>query len=237
MRHHRTVMASLSLVALMLVSAIPSPRGDAATLDVIGFSEDGRFLAFEQHGEIEARPAYWSEFYFIEVARNAWAAPPVRFADAQMLPDSVRAHSRRRAQPLLDSLGIRTGNRGQHLLSHRFTDTGVDPHKAQFVIGTPPRIGKFFESFDLTLTPWDAGSMCGDFGTAKLFRLTLRPQHGEEIILQEDVRLPKSRGCPLDYRIQDVYLYNRTLAVFLNMMLPGWEGHDMRYLVVTGAVD
>ncbi|EIJ42603.1 putative secreted protein [Beggiatoa alba B18LD] len=55
------------------------------------------------------------------------------------------------------------------------------------------------------------------------------------VILQADKKIPETRGCPLAYRIQDVYIYNgEYIAVFINIFSPGFEGQNMRYIVVTG---
>jgi hypothetical protein len=52
--------------------------------------------------------------------------------------------------------------------------------------------------------------------------------------LQKDAALPASRGCPISYSMQYVYLYKDNVAVFVNYLTTGFEGPDMRYLVVTG---
>ena len=46
--------------------------------------------------------------------------------------------------------------------------------------------------------------------------------------------LPESRNCPHTYSIQNVYVYENRVAVFLNVYTTGFEGPDMRFLAVTG---
>jgi hypothetical protein len=77
-------------------------------------------------------------------------------------------------------------------------------------------------------------------GSPKMFKLTLSYNEGQTQVLQEDKRLPPTRGCPLNYRIQDVYMYEyekkQYIAILLNVISAGFEGQDMRYLAVTALI-
>ncbi len=53
-------------------------------------------------------------------------------------------------------------------------------------------------------------------------------------ILQQDKKLPRSRGYVLGYGIQSVYVFKKHVAVFLSYSVPGFEGADVRQMVVTG---
>ena len=65
--------------------------------------------------------------------------------------------------------------------------------------------------------------------------LTLKDKKAETTtVLQRDATLPPSRGCPINYGMQYVYLYKTNIAVFLDYYTTGFEGPDMRYLVATG---
>ena len=73
----------------------------------------------------------------------------------------------------------------------------------------------------------------------KIFMLDLSVYDRERqrtISLQKDASLPASRGCPINYAIQHVYLYEDYIAVFINTYHMGFEGPDMRYMVVTGKI-
>ncbi len=209
--------------------------GDAAELEVIGFSEDGKYLAYETFGLIEGGPVYWSQILLIDVERNSWAAPPVQwFAENENISlGQVRDSVRLRADSLLDSFHIVRGNVGRQYVSHLFTDSGVDPHRAQFYTGEK-RTGGYFEEYELVLKEFEAGA-CSEFGAKKKLRLTIKNlMIGRERVLQNDSEVPQSRGCPLAYRIQEVRVFQTRLIVFINVMLPGWEGQSMRFMSVTG---
>jgi predicted secreted protein len=65
--------------------------------------------------------------------------------------------------------------------------------------------------------------------------LSLKDQlKDKSIALQRDMTLPASRGCPIHYAIQHVYIYQNNIAVFINSYTTGFEGPDMRYLGITG---
>ena len=96
-----------------------------------------------------------------------------------------------------------------------------------------PVINKFVLSLKITEGKLKA---CEKGEPTFKFELSLRNDGTEaknERVLHKDPTLPASRGCANSYSIQNVYLYNNRIAVFLNVYLPGFEGKDMRYLVVT----
>ncbi|AUI67625.1 DUF2259 domain-containing protein [Beggiatoa leptomitoformis] len=251
--------------------------GDAATLHFLGFSKDGKYLAFEQYGVTDGNGAAYSSIYPVDVAKNDYVAKPF-VQEGQ--PDAtdpaalsqLRADNLAKAKAKLKELSITEDNQGTHVISHPLSDLGVDPHKVTFALGTP-LAGMLYESFSLTLEEQAGKAECFGFGEAKQFKLTIQPtplpttitemkpleslaeaptisttpetttsdkpviENNETTVttLQADQKIPDTRGCPLAYRIQDVYIYNgEYIAVFLNIFSPGFEGQNMRYIVVTG---
>ncbi len=232
----KTAVTSL---VLLLATATLWPRGDAAELNVLGFSPDGQHFAFESYGVIDGGPVPWAQLTVLRIPDNRWVVRPFYEEDASdVLPvDSLRQRVHLRADSVLREIGITSGNTGAHLISHRFTDTGVDPHHAQFAVGMPG-VGQYHELYDLVLTETEDGT-CENFGPRKRLRLTVQ-RVGAAVpqVLQADTYVPASRGCPVAYRIAEVYLYREQyLVVLLNMMVPGFEGRSMRYLAVSGVLD
>lgn len=76
-------------------------------------------------------------------------------------------------------------------------------------------------------------------GETRGFRLTLSHE-GTTRVLNDDLSLPRSRGCPLRYRIERLVVHRETdrapahFAVIVLMELIGYEGADGRYLAITG---
>jgi predicted secreted protein len=214
--------------------------GDAATLRVIGFSADGKYLAFEQHGVEDGSGFPYANVFFVDVENNSFIAPSVavREENEEALATSMLATARQRAQTALQRLNIIEGNLGAQLIHHPLTDTGVDPHVVKFSL-SPALAGSADQPYEIVLREAEVKEDCYGFGKGRIFELALvNAQTGARKILQKDERLPKARGCPLSYRIQDVFVYDeRYVAVFLNVLKPGFEGHDMRFMVVTGVLE
>jgi len=73
---------------------------------------------------------------------------------------------------------------------------------------------------------------------AMLLELSLKNRENDSFkFLQKDLTLPAARGCAIDYRIQDVYLYKGSIVVFIGVFTRGFEGPDMRYMAVTGKLE
>lgn len=203
--------------------------GDSAELNFIGFSDDGARFAYEQFGVQDGSGFGYSQIFFVDAAKNAWAGPPQGVEDEKGDSlEAVRARARKAAEASLQKFGIQIGNTGDHLLSHPTTDLGVEDRSAKFRLPSAP------EPYELRLeeTPVK-NAVCEDRGQpAALLTVTLTAA-GNVRVLQKDAALPRSRGaCPGGYRVQDVYAFKSTLAVFLNVYTAGFEGPDMRYLAL-----
>jgi predicted secreted protein len=124
------------------------------------------------------------------------------------------------------------------LVSKRFNDIGANAKQVRFSVGTPlanmPNI-----KYKLNLQEQDSNLSCGEVGKAKMLHLTLINEGTKKTkTLQKDNSLPEELGCPLRYRIQDVYVYHEEfVVVFLNLFQAGFEGDSMRYMVVTGTLN
>ncbi len=226
-------------------------HADIPHLDVIGFSPDGRYFAFEQYGFNEGQGVPYSNMYFVDVERNAYVTKPIIHeaknddpkADIETLQARVRNRNRIFSQNIFEDLKLHYPLPGQRVIHHPVTDLGVKNNQVSF---TPdiPFGGLSYDKYDLDLSfkQIDEGKnlSCHGMGKPKIFKLTLTHSGGQQQVLQEDKRLPPSRGCPLNYRIQDVYWYSyqkhNYIAVFINVISAGFEGEDMRYLVVTAEV-
>src|SRR5262245_50164838 len=55
--------------------------GELAALNFIGFSKDGKYLAFEESGEWDSGGALFSNTYFVNVDKNAYSLQPVKIDD------------------------------------------------------------------------------------------------------------------------------------------------------------
>lgn len=218
-----------------------SPRlyaGDIAELNFIGFSDDGDYAAFESYGEHDGSALPYSDIFIIHVAKNRYAVKPIKSNPREVatLPlDQVREQTLKQAQPYLDKFYIVPFNQGNHAISHTLHDLSIDPLSVEFLL-YPPTLDYPKTKYKISLKEIETEESCFGFGKGKKMQLSLFKNEGKKVYpLQHDKKLPKTRGCPLAYRIQDIYIYDsKSMIIFLNMMLVGHEGQNVRYLAVTG---
>jgi predicted secreted protein len=238
----RTLFATIILICASTFTF----AGDFATLNFIGFSKDGRYLAFEEYGTQDGSGFPYSSYYFIDVAKNAFAAKSinVRIDTETATERQARAKAKLQAAASLRKFRIVDRNTGTLVVNRLLTDVsanhfyseGGGDQKINFaeVVGSMYRRG----DYDLTLksrkaTTKDCGYL-GDDRDPQMLELSLYDREQQkDIVLQKDSSLPKARGCPTDYAIQHVYLYEGSIAVFLNTYHMGFEGPDMRYMAIT----
>lgn len=241
MKTTRIWTLSALLVSLLI---LPVKAGDFATLNFIGFSKDGRYLAFEEYGTQDGSGFPYANIYVIDVAKNSFASPSVaiRLEQETATEQMARARAKLRAAAALKRFRIVAGNTGTLLVSRLLTDITAydrkdpgDERKINFaeVIGSMYREG----DYDLILKSSNAEVKDCTYldDPPRKLELLLKDNNADKtLVLQKDPSLPASRGCPMSYEMQRVYVYQNFIAVFLNTYHMGFEGPDMRYMVVTG---
>ncbi len=250
------------LLALTLfVGAGRATAGDGAALNVLGFSPDGRYFAFEQYGIEDGGGDIYSSITVIEVAgdRPVKGTPVTAVMDAdhpeygedpeKRLP-TVRAKAAVDAAPLLQSLNISQpgrmvasapASRARELLDYEPVKTA---QKA--VVGTLPLPKNGFgPDARLVLREFDiALPRCKDLvpsGHPNGFGLTLERKGRPTIHLSRDQTIPEARGCPERYGIAEVHALalpdgSTALAAVIQYFYFAFEGPDRRFLAVTGRV-
>jgi len=236
----------LPLVLFLLFAFAPAAvfAGDYANLNFIGFSKDGKYLAFEEYGTQDGSGYPYANIYFVDVAKNAFAGKPFKVAIEKetATEDAARAKAKNAAAAKMRQLKIVQGNTGTHTVSKLLNEMSLDGKndwesgKVRFA----EIIGSMYRRGDYTLTLNEINTQtkeCEGYGD-DMFRIELTLRNNEENTvktLQKDTTLTPARGCTIDYRIQDVYVYEGQIAVFLNVFYIGFEGPDMRFMVVTGS--
>lgn len=254
---------------------------DYADLKFIGFSENGKYLAFEEFGEWDDSGDEYATTYFIDTAKNSFAVAPTIYERTDAPLSKLKGFRtktiyKKDVATKLRKLCIVRGNSGQlvaaHLLNdlssvkpvqreHFFYEAGknepirklVTDYKGAFIRQDTTEIEKVIfnsnlnpyyqnteEFYELTLIPSLLKSdQCVN---AYKFELTLQNHtdhrdHELQILQKDSDVLPKARKCPFGYKIEQVFIYEGKIAVFLNLFSQGYEGPDMRYLVVTGEMN
>ncbi|KKB06997.1 hypothetical protein VE25_20325 [Devosia geojensis] len=218
----------------------PAFAGDRALLDVIGYSPDGRWFAFEEFGIQDGSGFPYATIYVLDVRDDGWAPrTPVRVRLDEETADlaEARADVRDEADDVLDDLDIDTPADIWALLG----DGEMDSQAKTLEFGRPGyEPGAVLDGWTLELDTFEAQAAepCADwFGQAPLgYALTLSGPGGARLI-HRDERIPRSRGCPFDYRLHAVVApFGATgldAAVAILSVYPGgFEGPDRRFLAV-----
>jgi predicted secreted protein len=209
--------------------------GDEAELLVLGFSGDGRYFAFAQSGR---EPETWYPYasvHALDVTTDKWLPDsPISLVlkDREKTTRDARREVGETAEKRWGKLGLDTP--GVTLLERK---PGEPIDKGDEVEVTIPSIGPA----RLRLTPklLPAEGCEGFAGESVGVVLDLLTFEGTRIRrLQEDSRIPSTRGCPIGYAIAEVVVLERkdrapVIAVVFAVFKVGATGIDRRYLVAT----
>ncbi|MGH6762862.1 MAG: DUF2259 domain-containing protein [Phyllobacterium sp.] len=243
---HRGSLRNIILaLAAFCSGSLPALAGDAARLDILGFTADGKTFAFEEYGVQDGSGfPYANRFYISTETDSFLAKTPIRIMlkDEQVDTGAARTNARIQAETatgIPDSI-LRT-HAGETVASNPVTELSADPFRVKVNPRSVfPPIDEPIE-FMLEDIPVPQPDNCKGLGEAKGFRLTMKDAKsgGEPRLLHEDKSAPASRGCPLGYRIGAVQMAfpssgTPVFAVMVSVRRFGFEGPDHRWLAVTG---
>ena len=228
--------ASLALVGALLAS--PTLAGDRALIDYLGYSEDGRYFAFEEFGVQDGSGFPFSNIYVVDLPADSWVSgTPVRITleDEMAHVGDARAAAREEAGAALDTYGIDTAV--HQLAVNGDGEAATDLHELRF--GRPGYgLGEPIDPVILSLETFAANSPqdCALYLGEPAVGFTLL-RDGEEIYSDSEM-LPNSRGCPMDYRLHAVVAPAEwsgagggRVAIIASYPF-GFEGPDRRFIAV-----
>lgn len=233
----RSLTCSAALLAALL--AVPATAGDFATLEPLGFSEDGKVFAFEQSGIQDGSGFPYAEIFFLDLAEDRFLPPsPVRIRiedDGAGIADAKK-RAREEARTLFDAHDPEA-QPGSLVVANPPTELSADPYRARFLPRPiEPTPDKPVE-LRLEPIPLSGGKACEVFGTSYGYRLVrIATEPGDSaVLIHEDTAIPESRGCPLDYRLTEIRIYERPTGGFaavaiIGVKSVGFEGPDLRYI-------
>jgi predicted secreted protein len=254
-------LQAVSIALLMMASGV-ARAGDGSALNIIGFSPDGRYFAFEQFGEQDGAGSLYASITAVEVAgdRVVKGTPVTSSIDPEAadrrkeprekLLAEVRANVAREAAALLKMLRIsETGRPIAFVPKSRSRDMlDSEPVKAarQSVARTVALPQEYFgPDAQLVLREFDiALPRCKDLvveGHPNGFALTLERKGRPTIHLSRDQTIPVARGCPDRYGIAEAHALRLAddsiaFAVIIQYFYFAFEGPDRRFLAITGRV-
>ena len=239
-----------ALVFCLLV--LPVKAADLAEHRILGFSSDGAIFAFEEFGVQDGSGFPYANIYFIDAEADAWLpGTPVRVIIDDMAAveagqvdlSTARDEAYEKARPILDEHGIE-----DRWHTHAYSALGefeASPNELAF--GIQPRwnaLADIEDRFRAELDLYYAetpGQDCADYmGDRPMgFRLTIQRLDSDGVVtLHEDETIPRSRGCPVTYRITRVVSPDawpvEKVMVLLSVMQHGFEGANRRFIAVAG---
>ncbi|NLP06140.1 DUF2259 domain-containing protein [Candidatus Fermentibacteria bacterium] len=240
------------VLAFTAVSAAAVLAGDVASFEILGFSRDGSLMAWMEHGTQDGSGFDYCNAYVIETAHGSVLAEAEVVIDPYDTSESYAAfepgtacrgqaveEAMRMLSPVMTSLGIEDSTACVHAVSHPLTDLGVPWDRVVFdtveradAISAP---GGGILSLSTSEVRVDSIFQSWCFNPF-LLRITLsdRPT-GESRIIYSESALEPGREYRQGARIGDVYTLGDTLVVaVLDVVSLGFEGSDVRHMVVTG---
>lgn len=239
-----TARLAASLLALLLLAIAPALAGDRALLNVIGYSQDGSYIAFEEFGVRDGSGGFYSHIFVVDLGKDSWVkGSPYSIEttgddgdDKRSLAD-VRKAVMAMAAPTIAALKIDVPAETLNLLP----DGVPDMDGKSMVVDTPSCCGSndVDTSIELRLKlatfPSKMAEQCM-VDEAVGYSLTVDYWDGTSAVVHTDGdTLPKSRSCPQDYRLYSVVTpfqsgFNR--VAFISTYPFDFEGVSRRFLVV-----
>ncbi len=241
--------ARLAPILAITFGAAAAQAGDIAEHRILGFTPDGAVFAFEEFGVQDGSGFPYSNIYVVDTGADSWLPGTpfrVRLDDETKPLAEARAEARRQAAPLLGKIGL--DDRAVVLAASPLGEFESDPLGTAFgepfpshPLQNPPdrRYRADIELFDAETPGQDCETFIGD-GKPQGFRLKIAnlTSNAEAVLHEDGGDIPRSRGCPITYRIETVAVPAgypaKTVAVVLSILRPGFEGPDRRFLAVTG---
>lgn len=244
----RLFLTLITAVFTFGASTYHSFASDFSTLNVLGFSDDGKIFAFEEYGIQDGSGSPYATRSYINTANDSFVGgSPFRIQASEMDQDLtleiVRAKAKALGQAIVTDAALQDGYLAGF---NAITETSADPYR-MIVLPRPipPSIdGEIL--FQMKEQNFAATGICKDVlpeGTAKGFELTaVKNAAGQEIkVLHSDNSVPKSRGCTFGYRLGGVYTHfegaTPAYAILIAVKSFGFEGPDYRWMAVTTTAD
>lgn len=235
----------LPLAFAAALCAAPALAGDAATMEVLGFSADGKVFAFEEYGVQDGSGfPYASRFYIDTTTDSFLQGTPVRVTlqdEAATIAQAraqvqQKAHAAQPDSALAENPGFAAGR-------NAITELSTDPMR--MAVNPRPVFPPIDEPLEFRIEEIAVAQpeRCNDLGEIKglrLIRVATSPG-GTAQTVHEDNGIPASRGCPLGYAIGGVQTFypqagKPVFAVLIAVRQVGFEGPNHRWIAVTGAI-
>lgn len=234
---------AIAAFAACAMSALPAMAGDAAELNILGFTEDGGVFAFEEFGVQDGSGFPYANRYYIDTKTDRFLPGSpirVRLDDESASLEQAREQAKSQGDAIAPHSTL-AANRGFTVGARPITQTSGDPH--HMAVNPRPVFPAIDTSLEFRIEEigLEGADYCKDFGQTKGYRLIrLGVQPGNEAaLLHEDKSLPTSRNCALGYSIGAVQTFfpqggEPVHVVVIAVRSVGFEGPNHRWVAVPG---
>lgn len=241
----RPLFTALAAFVYAILAALPARAGDAANLEILGFSADGGVFAFEQYGVQDGSGFPYAERFYIDVDNDSWLPGTpirVRIDDETASVEQARQEARTQAQPIISDDELAT-HRGFTAGMSPLTMLSADPHRMAVnprPVFPPVDNPLEFRIEEVTVSPPERCEGLGlDIKGFRLTRIDATPGGVTELVHEDGASVPASRGCPLGYSIGAIQTYfpqpgSPSYAVLVAIRTFGFEGPDHRWMAIAG---
>lgn len=240
--------------AIFCASALPALAADGAYLDIIGYSPDSRYFAFEQYGVQDGSGFPYADIFIVDLVSNTWVkGTPIRerLEDEGARIATAHKAAMARAVPLLKLLAI--GEPAAILASNPSGEVVAERSRITFDRwyrssgpSSPDNHERPEVRYELMIGTVELPQAEGcpdDMGkTVGLVVSLKRVLTGEVKEIHRDTSLPKSRGCATGYDIDTVVAHagfpspDRMVAIIGTYSF-GFEGYDRRFIAIPFVLD
>jgi predicted secreted protein len=233
-----------TLFLLFGIGVLPAWASMDTELEVLGFSENGAYIAYQISGFGTGSGIGFSMIQIVDVFANDFAMDDF-VVEAELVDQSMeelKAAVFAQARTALAGFGILAENSGSLVYELQGKTSWEQLRRTRKTVSLvmDDALG-YRRNYELVLEEREVtADYCRNLQDynlePRIFTLILRGEDFSQV-LQEDRVLYRSRHCPYAYEIYRVYANGERIAVFLNARTVGWEGDDVYKLVVTGALD
>lgn len=228
------------MLAIAVAGTGPASAADSSSLNVLGYSPDGKVFAFEEYGIQDGSGFPYSSIFFLDIDKDEFVAGTpirVRLDDETASLAAVRAQAKAKADPLVAKFKL-GAHPGVMVAYNPTSEADSNPHRLRyhsFLQSPPSDQPSTLELTEKEFPPVnDCLNMTGNFTG---FSLKLTEHGGKHVdrLVHEDKQIPKSRTCPNGYRIGAVIAPVTLDAPQIAMIVVssfGFEGNNQRWIAV-----
>ncbi|MGL4406504.1 MAG: DUF2259 domain-containing protein [Notoacmeibacter sp.] len=227
-----------AFISLFFCSAF---AGDASTLRILGFSNNGHVFAFEESGRQDGSGFPYVNRFYIDTNYDTFLPGTpvrVRLDDENQTLKNTRQQAKdqgEKAANITDEVLLE--NPGNLLAYNPTTEINENPNSLTFHNLAVAQSIEPSRTLTLTVTKEGPGQNCYGM-TEKQARFALDLTASEKAErLHEDENVPAGRNCPTNYRIGGVVRFvpengEAKLIVLVQVESIGFEGPDYRWIAV-----